>query len=108
MAHFMWPSRASDTMSKTYFAYIMASQRNGTLYIGMTSDLVRRSYEHREGLIAGFTKKYGIGTLVYYETSEDVHTAILRETRLKKFTRTRKIELIESRNPQWNDLAPGL
>ena len=95
-------------MSKTYFVYIMASQRNGTLYIGMTSDLIRRSWEHREGLIPGFTKKYGVKMLVYYEAFDDVHAAIHRETRLKKFTRTRKLELIGSRNPQWFDLASSL
>jgi putative endonuclease len=95
-------------MSKTYFVYIMASQRNGTLYIGVTSDLIRRSWEHREGLIPGFTKTYGVKTLVYYELFDDVHAAIHRETRLKKFTRKRKMELIGSRNPQWHDLASSL
>jgi len=95
-------------MSKTYYVYILASQRNGTLYIGMTSDLIRRTYEHREGIIPGFTKKYGVKTLVYYELFEDVHAAIHRETRMKKFTRARKLELIGSRNPQWHDLASSL
>ncbi len=95
-------------MSKTYFVYIMASQRNGTLYLGVTSDLIRRSWEHREGLIPGFTKKYGVKTLVYYEIFDEIHVAIQRETRLKKFTRARKLELIGSRNPQWHDLAPSL
>jgi putative endonuclease len=95
-------------MSKTYFVYIMASQRNGTLYIGIMSDLIRRSWEHREGLVPGFTKKYGIKALVYYEDFDGVHAAIHRETRLKKFTRARKLELIGSHNPQWHDLADGL
>ena len=95
-------------MSKTYFVYIMASQRNGTLYIGVTSDLIRRSWEHREGLIPGFTKKYGVMTLVYYETFDDAHAAIHRETRMKKFTRARKLELIGGRNPQWHYLAASL
>ncbi|MBV9550749.1 MAG: GIY-YIG nuclease family protein [Alphaproteobacteria bacterium] len=95
-------------MSKTYFVYIMASQRNGTLYIGVTSDLIRRSWEHREGLIPGFTKKYGVKTLVYYEIFDDIHAAIHRETRMKKFTRARKLELIGAMNPQWHDLAPSL
>ena len=95
-------------MSKTYYVYVLASQRNGTLYIGMTSDLIRRTYEHREGIIPGFTKKYGVKTLVYYELFEDVHAAIHRETRMKKFTRARKLELIGSRNPQWHDLAASL
>jgi putative endonuclease len=95
-------------VSKTYYVYILASQPNGTLYIGVTNDLARRTYEHREGLVQGFTKKYGVKTLVYFEMFSDVHDAIHRETRLKKFTRARKLELIESGNPQWRDLAEGL
>ena len=95
-------------MSKTFFVYIMASQRNGTVYIGVTNDLARRSLEHREGLVPGFTKKYGVKRLVYYETFSSVGDAIQRETRLKKFTRQRKLEMIEAVNPQWNDLAPEL
>jgi putative endonuclease len=95
-------------MPKTYFVYIMASQRNGTLYIGVTNNLSRRSLEHREGMASGFTKKYGVKTLVYYEMFACVGDAIHRETRLKKFTRRRKLDLIESVNPQWTDLAPGL
>jgi len=95
-------------MSKTYFVYIMASQRNGTLYIGVTSDLIRRSWEHRESLIPGFTKKYGVKTLVYYEVFDEIHAALHRETRMKKFTRARKLELIANRNPQWHDLAASL
>ncbi len=95
-------------MSKTYFVYIMASQPNGTLYIGVTSDLARRCQEHREGLVRGFTRKYGVKTLVYFEMFSDIHDAIHRETRLKKFTRLRKLELIENGNPQWRDLAGSL
>jgi putative endonuclease len=95
-------------MAKTYFVYIMASQRNGTIYIGVTNDLIRRCWEHRDDIIPGFTKKYGVKTLVYYEIFEEVRAAIQRETRLKKYTRARKLELIESVNPRWNDLAPGL
>ena len=95
-------------MSKTYFVYIMASRRNGTLYIGVTSDLIRRSWEHREGLIHGFTRKYGVKTLVYYELLDSIHNAIHRESRLKKFTRKRKLELIESINPRWDDLTSSL
>ena len=95
-------------MARTYYAYILASQRNGTLYIGVTNDLARRAWEHREGLIPGFTKKYGVKMLVYYELFNNINAAIHRETRLKKFTRKRKLELIESVNPRWNDLATGL
>jgi putative endonuclease len=92
-------------MTKIYFVYIMASQRNGTLYIGVTNDLDRRALQHRQGTVPGFTKKYGVKMLVYYETFDDIRIAIHRETRLKKFTRRRKLELIESVNPQWRDLA---
>ena len=95
-------------MSRTYYVYILASERNGTLYIGVTNDLARRCYEHRESLVSGFTKRYGIKNLVYYETFEDVREAIYRETRMKKFTRVRKLELIESVNPRWLDLARSL
>jgi putative endonuclease len=95
-------------MSKTYFVYILASKRNGTLYIGVTNNLVRRCWEHRESLVEGFTKKYGVKTLVYFETFEDIHSAIRRETRLKKYMRQWKIELIERDNPQWRDLSETL
>ena len=91
-------------MSKTYFVYIMASARNGTLYIGMTSDIGRRVWEHREGLIPGFTKTYGVKRLVYFENHADVGMAIWRETRGKKWKRRWKIELIEKANPNWEDL----
>jgi putative endonuclease len=90
---------------KTYFAYILASKKNGTLYIGMTNDLVRRVYEHKSGLIEGFTKKYSIDKLVYYESTTNVNEAILREKRLKKWKRQWKIELIEKSNPDWRDLS---
>jgi putative endonuclease len=89
---------------KTYFIYILASKRNGTLYVGMTNDLIRRVYEHKSGLIEGFTKKYSIDKLVYYESTTNVNEAILREKRLKKWKREWKIELIEKSNPEWRDL----
>ena len=91
-------------MSNTYFVYIMASARNGTLYIGMTSDIGRRVWEHREGIVPGFTDTYGIKLLVYFESHADVGTAISRETRLKKWKRRWKIELIQKSNPYWDDL----
>lgn len=84
--------------------YIVASQRNGTPYIGVTSDLQRRAYEHREGLIDGFTKKYGCKLLVWFERHEQMHTALAREKELKLFRRAWKLELIEKTNPQWRDL----
>jgi putative endonuclease len=95
-------------MSKTYYVHILASKRNGTLYIGVTNDLARRSWEHREGLVEGFTKKYGVKMLVYYEVFGDIDAAIHRETRLKKYKREWKINLIEERNPNWRDLTQEL
>jgi putative endonuclease len=82
----------------------MASARNGTLYIGVTSDLAKRVWEHREGLIEGFTKKYGVKMLAHFEEFGDVGLAIQRETRLKKWKRQWKLELIEKENPNWRDL----
>ncbi len=91
-----------------FYVYVLASQRNGTLYIGVTNNLARRAAEHRDGLVKGFTQKYGVKTLVWYETFGHMDEAAHRETRLKKFTRARKLELIQSVNPQWKDLAEGL
>ncbi len=95
-------------MQKTYYVYIMASKRNGTLYIGLTNDLARRALEHREGLVPGFTKKYKIGLLVYYKSFDDVHDAIRREVQLKKYKREWKLNLIQQNNLEWKDLAPSL
>lgn len=93
---------------KSYFVYIMASKRNGTLYIGYTSDLARRVYEHKSGAIEGFSKKYGLKQLVYYETYEDVRLAQQRERSLKRWNRKWKLELIEKNNPRWRDLYDDL
>jgi len=82
----------------------MASKRNGTLYIGVTNDLIRRVYEHKNYLIEGFTQKYSVHLLVYYEIHNDIYNAIQREKRLKKWNRAWKIELIEKANPDWKDL----
>lgn len=82
----------------------MASKKNGTLYIGVTNDLVRRVYEHKEGLIEGFTKKYNVKNLVYYEIYNEMYEAIKREKAMKKWLRKWKIELIEKTNPDWVDL----
>jgi putative endonuclease len=95
-------------MQKTYYVYILASKRNGTLYIGVTNDLTRRIWEHREGLIPGFTKTYGIKTLVYYETFDDINAAIHREKRLKKYKREWKMNLIQQHNIEWRDLTDTL
>lgn len=83
---------------------MLASQRNGTLYIGVTSDLIRRVYQHRNEQAEGFTKRYGIHDLVWYEVHEKMESAILREKQLKKWSRIAKIRLIEQSNPTWHDL----
>ncbi len=95
-------------MQKQYYLYILASKRNGTLYIGITNDIIRRVGEHKLKLIDGFTKKYNVALLVYYEDFNDVNEAILREKRLKKWNRDWKIRLIESINPNWDDLTDKL
>lgn len=86
----------------------MASKRYGTLYIGVTADLVARVYQHKNDLVDGFTKKYGVHTLVYYQQFEDIEAAILEEKRLKKWKRDWKIRLIEENNPEWRDLYPDI
>ncbi len=88
--------------------YILASHRNGTLYIGVTSDLVQRLYQHRAGLIEGFTKDYGVKRLVWFEQGASMEEAIRREKQLKKWQRQWKINLIERENPDWRDLAVDL
>jgi putative endonuclease len=88
--------------------YILASQRNGTLYVGATSDLARRVYEHKEGALEGFTKDYGVHNLVFYEFHETMSDALTREKRIKKWRRQWKISLIEQNNPQWRDLYQDL
>jgi putative endonuclease len=92
----------------TYYVYIMASRRNGTLYIGVTNDVARRVFEHREGVAPGFTKRYGVRLLVYYEAHDEVQSAIEREKRLKKWNGAWKLVLIESANPNWEDLYEKL
>ena len=90
---------------KYYYVYILASKHNGTLYTGITNDLVRRIYEHKQGLADGFTKKYNIKNLVYYEQTTDVESAITREKCIKKWNRLWKRKLIEKDNPEWKDLS---
>ncbi|MCH8322937.1 MAG: GIY-YIG nuclease family protein [Proteobacteria bacterium] len=89
---------------KQYFVYIMAKGRNSTFYVGMTSDLPKRVWEHKTGIADGFTRKYGIKNLVYYEVFDDPENAIKREKRLKKWTRAWKMKTIEEMNPNWKDL----
>ncbi len=92
----------------TFYVYMLASKRNGTLYIGVTNDLVRRVWEHRNDIIAGFTKKYGVHLLTRYEAHEDASAAILREKQIKRWNRAWKIRLIEKSNSGWNDLYDDL
>ena len=91
-------------MSKEPCVYMMASKENGTLYVGVTSDLRRRAFEHREGQIDGFTRKYGVKTLVWFERHETMESAIVREKQLKNWNRMWKIREIGSFNPEWRDL----
>lgn len=91
-------------MSKQPCVYMLASRRNGTLYIGVTSDLVKRVWEHRNDLAEGFTKRYGVHTLVWYELHEEMPSAIAREKAMKEWKRRWKLDLIEHDNPEWRDL----
>jgi len=95
-------------MAKQPAVYILASKPNGTLYIGVTSDLAKRVWEHKNDSVEGFTKKYGVHRLVYYELHDDMPAAITREKQVKKWNRAWKLELIEKQNPGWNDLWEGI
>jgi putative endonuclease len=86
------------------FVYIMTNRRNGTLYVGVTNDLVRRAFEHRTGTIKGFSKQYGLKMLVYYERHDDIRSAIQREKTMKHWPRAWKVRLIHQQNGDWNDL----
>ncbi|WP_008310768.1 GIY-YIG nuclease family protein [Leptolyngbya sp. PCC 6406] len=88
--------------------YILASRQNGTLYTGVTSDLVKRVWEHKNNVVEGFTKKYSVHRLVYFEVHEDMVSAITREKQIKKWNRAWKLRLIEEKNPTWKDLYEGL
>ncbi|OGD65846.1 hypothetical protein A2215_00830 [Candidatus Berkelbacteria bacterium RIFOXYA2_FULL_43_10] len=87
-----------------YYVYILASGYNGTLYVGVTSDLIKRVYQHKNKLVEGFSNKYNVDKLVYYEPHQDVNEAITREKQIKKWNRTWKVRLIEKSNPEWDDL----
>jgi putative endonuclease len=91
-----------------YFVYMLTSKRNGTLYVGVTNDLVRRTGEHRDKVVPGFTKRHGVDILVWYESHDDINAAIAREKQIKGWNRAWKLRLIEKQNSGWNDLAPGL
>ncbi|MFO8053384.1 MAG: GIY-YIG nuclease family protein [Candidatus Omnitrophota bacterium] len=91
-------------MEKNYCVYVLASRKNGTLYIGVTSNLIKRVWEHKNKIREGFTAKYNVNKLVYYEQYSDPENAIKREKRLKRYKREWKIELIEKSNPEWQDM----
>ena len=93
---------------RQYYVYLLANQRNTVLYVGVTNDLARRIYEHKNKLFPGFTKKYNLDKLVWYEITEDVTSAIAREKQIKGGSRAKKIELINRMNPAWDDLSQGL
>ena len=95
-------------MSKQYHVYIMTNRKDGTLYIGVSGELLDRVGQHRSGSIPGFTKKYNLTRLVYFEAYDDPENAILREKRMKKWNRAWKVDLIERKNPDWDDLYPNL
>jgi putative endonuclease len=91
-----------------YYVYILTNYTNSVLYTGVTNDLIRRVYEHREKLVKGFTQKYNVNKLVYYEATEDVLSAIAREKQIKAGSRQKKLDLINGFNPQWNDLYSSI
>ena len=95
-------------MLMAYYVYLLASDKYGTLYLGVTNDIVRRVYEHKGKAVAGFTKRYSIDRLVWFEIHDDVQNAIAREKELKKWRRAWKIRLIEEKNPHWNDLYSAI
>jgi putative endonuclease len=95
-------------MERIFYVYILASRRNGTLYVGVTSNLVKRVWEHRENVVPGFTKTYGVHRLVWFEQHATAESAIRREKRLKTWLRAWKIELIEQANPHWDDLYDSI
>ena len=93
---------------KTFYVYILCNKRNGTLYTGVTSDLVKRIYEHKNNMVDGFTKTYDVHNLVWYENHMTAESAITREKQIKKWNRKWKLELIEKHNPEWKDLYKSL
>jgi putative endonuclease len=95
-------------MDKQYYIYIMTNKNNTVLYTGVTNDLKKRVYQHRQKMVEGFTKKYNVNKLVYYQTAQDAAAAISREKQIKAGSRAKKIELITGLNPEWNDLYESL
>jgi putative endonuclease len=107
---FCWPAERFERLAmtkRTYWVYTLASRLNGTLYIGVTNSLERRIWQHKNKTADGFTSKYGVDRLVYFEDFRDIENAIAREKQLKSGSRAKKIALIEAINPEWNDLSEG-
>jgi putative endonuclease len=102
------PFPSKSVRSLVAYVYILASRKNGTLYVGVTRDLIRRIYEHKSGVVEGFTKKYKVNQLVWFDHSESIIAAIQREKQIKAWKRHWKIQLIEQTNPYWQDLYPAL
>ena len=102
------PESITTNARDGYYVYLLASKKHGTLYLGVTNNIVRRVYEHRTKAVPGFTKRYGVDKLVWFEIYDDALTAIAREKELKKWRRDWKIRLIEEQNPGWEDLYPGI
>jgi putative endonuclease len=102
------PTPINPAIAMTYYVYLLASRKYGTLYIGVTNDLIRRVYEHRSKVVDGFTRRYDVDKLVWFEVYDDILSAIAREKELKKWRRDWKIRLIEEQNPNWMDLYPVL
>ena len=105
-----WNKSNNNSLSrmKSYYVYILTSKRRGTIYVGVTNNLAKRVFEHKEGLVEGFTKQHQVKFLVYYEETNNIESAVQREKRLKKWKRAWKIELIEKSNPNWEDLYLNL
>jgi putative endonuclease len=95
-------------VGRSYFVYLLASGRYGTLYVGVTSDLIKRVWEHKQGFVSSFTKTYNVKRLVWYEVHQDINTAISREKQIKKWKRRWKVELIQENNPLWDDLYESI
>jgi len=95
-------------LTKTYFVYLLASRRNGTLYVGVTNDLVRRLWEHKQKVVPGFTKTHDVDRLVWFEVHNSIEAAITREKQIKRWKRDWKIDLFQDSNPRWDDLYPAI
>lgn len=108
LCHFDRREKSNMAFTKTYFVYLLTNWNNKVIYVGMTNDLCRRLYEHKNKLIAGFTARYNLCKLVYFEETNDVNAAIQREKEIKKWRREKKDRLVEKMNPEWKDLGGSI